>query len=355
MLAFQTIEYYNKTISLLGNLEEILQFVEIGVPMEQKQYMLESILEARKSEDSTDYIYKISKQKCAKGEFLRKYQESFEKFSNEFRFLEFYRLVSIVELEYRKICDEYDFVDASVSNFIAELNFVSQLHENLVRGSYKNTDKVIFFEKMEKISIAYKVLIQSINCYISSISNCENFPLENDEMNLDIQLLNVNYCVKDFYEILGNIDDAYSVIGMICPENKNMLKIRKIESGSLLADIFGNQIIIAISIYLIEKIIDIVYKKFSDSGKIDLVAKEINTIVQSGETMQKLEDLGIKVDENNKKMISECLTSAISKLHKVIVKAPKIKVNGEVHCVTDTKLYIECSQKFLENSNIEEK
>ena len=44
---------------------------------------------------------------------------------------------------------------------------------------------------------------------------------------------------------------------MIINERKTSLKIKKIESGSLLADIVGNKIIIGVTIHLLTTIIDI--------------------------------------------------------------------------------------------------
>lgn len=347
MLAFKSLEYYNKTLDLLKKLETTFSFLEKSIPYNQKIYMLENILNSRKTDDSNDYIYRVAKQKCDNGDMLKYYQDCFTKFNNDFRFFEFYKLVSELELEYKKICLEYDYTDTSVSDFILKLNNLSQLHETLVRGSYKNGDKVNFFEEAEKIAREYSFIVKSIECYMSSIGN-NIVEYEDNERGLNIQLLDVQYDVKEFYEILGNIDDAYSTIGMIITENKTSLKIRKIESGSLLADIFGNEIIIGISIYLLKKIIDIVYKKYSDSGKIDLIGKEIKTISDSAETLSKLQEMGIKIDESNKKDIGECLATAINKLHKVVVKAPKIIINGEQYSVSDAQKYLEYSKKLLE-------
>lgn len=197
--------------------------------------------------------------------------------------------------------------------------------------------------------------MKSINCYISSITNDEIVEHEKGETNLNIQLLNINYNVKDFYEILGNIDDAYSTMGMIISGGISSLKIKKIESGSLLADIIGNEIIIGATIYLLKKIIDIIYNKYSDSGKVDLIGKEIKTIADSAETFKKLEELGIKVTKDSKKLINECLVAAVNKLHKVVIKAPKIKINGELYSVSDAQKYLEYSQKLLETEIIDDK
>lgn len=348
MLAFQSLEYYNKTLNLLNKLESTFEFIKVNIPNNQKMYILQKILDARKSDDANDFIYRVSKQKCDNGDLLKYYQDCFIKFNNNFRFFEFYKLVSEIELEYNKICTEYKYIDTSVKEFIEKLNNLSQLHETLIRGSNQNVDKVNFFEEAEMITREFSFLIKNITCYLSSITDNNTLEVSKGEMNLNIQLLNINYSVKDFYEILGNIDDAYSTIGMIVTENKTSLKIKKIESGSLLADIFGNEIIIGISIYLLTKIIDIVYNKYSDSGKVDLIGKEIKTIAESAETMQKLDELGIKVNKDNKKMIGECLTAAINTLHKVVVKSPKIKINGELYSVADAQKYLEYSQKLIE-------
>lgn len=348
MLAFQTMEYYNKSLNLLKKLENVFSFLEESIPYDQKKYILESILDARKMDDTSDYIYRVSKQKCVNGEFLKYYQDRFVDFNNNFHFFEFYKLISELELEYRKLCLEYDYTDASINDFIFKLNNLSQLHETLIRGSNKNIDKVNFFEETEKIIREYSFLIKSIAGYITSITSHEIIEYEKGINNLNIQLLNISFDVKEFYEILGNIDDAYGTIGMIVTKNNTPLKIKKIESGSLMAEIFGNEIVIAMSIYLLKKIIDIVYNKYSDFGKIDLIGKEIKSIAESAETLKKLDELGIKVNKNNKKMIGECLATAIYKLHKVVVKSPKIKINGELFSVNDAQKYLEYSKKLLE-------
>lgn len=348
MLAFQTVEYYNSTLNLLKKLEGTFSFIEESIPYHQKKYILEKILDARLADDGNDFIYRVGIKKCDNGELIKYYQNCFTNFNNDFRFFEFYKLVSEVELEYNKICYEYNYTDTSVNDFISKLNNLSQLHETLVRGANKNADKVNFFEEAEKVTREYSFIIKSITCYISSITNSEIVEYEKGETNLNIQLLNINYDVKDFYEILSNIDDAYSTIGMIISESTTSLKIKKIESGSLLADIIGNEIIIGATIYLLKRIIDIIYNKYSDFGKVDLIGKEIKTISESAETFKRLEELGIKVTKDNKKLIGECLVTAVNKLHKVVVKAPKIKINGELYSVADAQKYLEYSQKLLE-------
>lgn len=354
MLAFQTVEYYKKSLDLLKKLENIFSFLEENIPQTQKKYVLSSILEARKGDDANDYIYRISKQKCENGELLIQYQTCFAKFNTDFCFFEFYKSISELELEYKKICNEYHYVDISINDFIVNLNNLSKLHETLIRGSNKNVDKVNFFEEAEKAIREYSFIVKSISCYISSITNKDIIEHERGITSLNIQLLSVDFDVKEFYEVLGNIDEAYSVLGTIVTGSKSPLKINKIESGSLLADIFGNEIIVGISIYLLTKIIDIIYNKYSDSGKVDLIGKEIKTIAESAETIQKLDELGIKVTKDNKRMVGECLNAAISKLHKVVVKSPKIKINGKLYSVTDAQKYLEYSQKLLDVELLED-
>lgn len=348
MLSLQTVEYYNKSLILLKKLDNTFSFLKENIPQNQKKYIIECILGARKSEEASDYMYRVSKQTCKKGDFLKHYQDCFSKFNNDFCFFEFYKLVSEVELEYSKICFEYQYTDVSISDFISNLNGLSKLHETLIRGSNKNVDKVNFFEEAEKIVREYYLIIKSITCYISSITNNEINEYKTGITSLNIQLLSINFDLREFYEILCNIEEAYSTLSMIITDNKTPLKINKIESGSLLADIFGNEIVIGISLYLLKRIIDIVYNKYSDSGKVDLIGKEIKTISESAETLQKLDELGIKVNKANKEMIGQCLTAAINKLHKVVVKSPKIKINGELHSVVDAQKYLEYSQKMLE-------
>ena len=348
MLAFQSVEYYEKTLELLKKLDITFSFISENIPYKEKKYILERVLDSRKADDSNDYIYRITKQKCNEGEMLKKYQDCFIKFNNNFEFYEFYKLVSEIELEYKSICNDYDYIDECVNDFISKLNNFSKLHETLIRGANQNVDKINFFEESEKIVREYYFLIKSISCYIYSITNYELAELNENEQILNIQLLNINYNVKEFYEILSNIDDAYSTLGMLVPEMKQPLKINKIESGSMLADIFGNGIVVATTIYLLKKIIDIVYSKYSDSGKVDLIGKEIKTIAESAETLKKLKELGIEVKDDNKRQIGECLVTAINKLHKVVVKSPKIKINGEIYSVADAQKYLEYSQNLLE-------
>ena len=39
MLAFQTVEYYNKTLDLLRKLESTFSFIEESIPYNQKKYI----------------------------------------------------------------------------------------------------------------------------------------------------------------------------------------------------------------------------------------------------------------------------------------------------------------------------
>ena len=102
MLAFQTVEYYNKTLDLLRKLESTFSFIEESIPYNQKKYILEKILNSRKANDGNDYIYRVEIKKCDEGGLLDYYQNCFTNFNNDFKFFEFYKLVTEVELEYNK-------------------------------------------------------------------------------------------------------------------------------------------------------------------------------------------------------------------------------------------------------------
>lgn len=131
------------------------------------------------------------------------------------------------------------------------------------------------------------------------------------------------------------------------------LKIVKIESGSLLSKIFGDDKILEVIGIIFRRLADYVHYTFTKKGKLELNSEIMNAISTDADIIQKLEDSGIDV-KNAKGNIKDALNSATNELYNIVSKAPKMKINDEEMDIVDSTTYLEYRTKFLSTSNDEE-
>ena len=172
---------------------------------------------------------------------------------------------------------------------------------------------------------------------------------------MELQLLDVEYSVGEFGALLTNIDNAYSSISSIFGTKAlyKSLKIVKIESGSLLSKILGDENILEVMALMLRRLSDYIHQTFTRSGKIELNATIMKEISNDAEIIDKLEKSGIKVTRA-KQNIENALNAATKELYGIASNTPKMKINNEQINIIDTTIYLDYKTKLLENNTTNE-
>lgn len=116
--------------------------------------------------------------------------------------------------------------------------------------------------------------------------------------------------------LLGNVSEA-----------QNPLQIRKIESGSIFAKVFGEPRVIAGLVSLIETTIGYLHRTFTTEGKIASVPRRLEVLETTIQISKKLEEAGIDTSEMKEHLRKSGVVIAKS-LSTLLEDQPKIRLNG---------------------------
>lgn len=276
----------------------------------------------------------------------------FDKFKKEFDMLEFFGIVATVKKSVDGIFKEYNHVDESIMDLLLHLEELATLYQNVIRSNDSKESIVVFFDRTQECTAEYNSIIKSLKCHIETISSNYDIDKVSSENCMELQLLDVEYGVGEFGALLTNIDKAYNSISSLFGANTSFksLKIIKIESGSLLSKILGDENILEVMALILRRLSDYLHQTFTKSGKLELNAAIMKQISNDTEIIKKLENSGIKVTKA-KENIENALNATTSELYKIVSNAPRIKINDEQINIVDTTVYLDYKKKLLENND----
>lgn len=352
MLSSYVIEYYSKIRDELLVIEGKINFIKENNPIEEKQNILVEFLGSAPVSSGSNMNYSIRKKNSNDSEILiHKYMTKFKEFKNSFDFVEFQKLVTTLELRIKDIYIKYNYEDQSITTLTNHLNELSLLYRDVIMSNDSKQKIVVFFDKIQEYVAEYELSLSNINGHINAMfSNSELVATEGIKI-MQLQLLDIEYSVGEFGEILKNLDDVYSNIQRIIPEVKlSSLKIVKIESGSLLSLILGDENVLEVIAIALRRIVDYVHYTFTKQGKLELNAKIIQDISTDADIIKKLEDLGIDTSDS-KQNISDTLSAATKDLYNIVSTAPKLKLDDEELIIAEPAKLIEYKTKYLEDKN----
>lgn len=203
----------------------------------------------------------------------------------------------------------------------------------------------------EKYASQFWSVVNGIDEYVKTIVDDPDKLEKSNAKTLQLQLLDAKYDVGEFAEILKHLDITYCTLARLTTNvSISTLQIIKIESGSLLSKIFGDENIIETIAYMFKKIVDWVYHTYTKEGKIELNSKLMKEISNDADIIEKLEVMGINT-KKAKENLSDTLNVVTKELYSIVIKAPRIKIDDEEIKVLDTKKYLECSTKYLNECN----
>lgn len=353
MLAVNTINYYSNIKLELEKIHKIISFMEENNPIQEKQKILTKFLMSDKSLNGAYAVYSIKKDNVNDSEVLSlNYMNKFNKFKREFNILEFFGIVATIKASVNGIFNEYNYTDDSIMDLLLHLEELATLYQNVIRSNDSKQDIVVFFDRMQECTAEYNSIIKSLRYHIEAItSNYDIDKVSNDNC-MELQLLDVEYSVGEFGVLLTNIDNAYNSISSLYGEKTSYksLKIVKIESGSLLSKILGDENILEVMALMLRRLSDYIYQTFTRSGKIELNANIMKEISNDVEIIDRLEKSGINV-EKAKQNIEGSLNAATNELYEIASNAPRIKINNEQINIIDTTMYLDYKTKLLESKD----
>jgi len=281
---------------------------------------------------------------------MTKYKE----FKKGFDFMGFFGLTAIIKTNLEKIFQEYNFTEKNSLLLIDELYKLSTLYQNIVQNSETKKDIVLFFDFAHKCTAEYRFSLESIESFINSLSNNYEIIEQDGVKLLELQLLDIEYNVGEFADILKNLDNAYSNISRLSSNIKiTNLKVVKVESGSLLSKILGDQNIIEVMSIVLKRVIDFVHYTWTKEGKLELNSKIMQDISNDADIIKKLEEMGINTNEA-KQNISETLNAATKDLFNIVSNAPKVKLDNKIFSIAEPTRFIEYKTKYLDTSASED-
>lgn len=357
MLTVNTINYYSNIKLELEKIHKIISFMEENNPVQEKQKILTKFLMSEISLNGQYAVYSIKKDNPSDSElFHSNYMNKFSKFKREFNILEFFGIVATVKAAVNDIFNEYGHIDESITDLLMHLEELANLYQNVIRSNDSKEDIVVFFDRMQECTAEYTSVIKSLKCHIETITSNYDIDKVASENCMELQLLDVEYSVGEFGSLLTNIDNAYSSISSIFGTKVlyKSLKIVKIESGSLLSKILGDENILEVIALMLRRLSDYLHQTYTRGGKLELNSNIMKEISNDVEIIAKLEKAGIKVTKA-KRNVEDALNAATKELYGIASNAPKIKINNEQINIIDTTIYLDYKTKLLENNTTDEK
>lgn len=330
MLSYQVLNYYEFIK------QELDRFGETLVPLfdwveEYKNFVTTTsvqILKSSVSSQGTTKIYTIKD-----GKVKEKYAEIVKNFKS--RFLSYTVFNSFGEFK-QKITEYRRKNQINQNDYILTLiKETDELFAAYQLFQQDDTEQEKFIKFANKL-ISYKDLYNN-----SKIMYADYMGLESDIKSFDkdkkksvkIQLLDVEYSLKEFSDNLQYIDEAYNEIGNLvyadtCSVSYEKLRIVKIESGSLFSEVFGDKIIIEIFTKILKKSIQWVYGKNENDAELERHTKLTEALRGDAEVLEILEKNGCNV-EDSKQILSKALNVISKDMLNLAKSSYNIKVNDE--------------------------
>lgn len=199
MLAMNVIKYYEKLNEELAKLNDIMSFMKKNSPVKEKQVILTSLLKGTFSLSGANAVYTVKRDTSTSSEtLLTNYMNKFRSFKSNFELCTFYGLVATVGASIEEIFKEFNYREENVVNFIAHLNNLSLLYQNVIMNDDSKDDIVIFFDNIGECVAEYEAVKNGIKSYVGAIASNYDIDDEHACNYLEIQLLGVEYTMSEF-------------------------------------------------------------------------------------------------------------------------------------------------------------
>ena len=207
MLSINAIEYYKNEYNSFKKLDGYFDFFRNNNLKLEKLDLVSKILSSTAINQGSDVHFCLPRN--GTDEVIRNnYEKKYKSFVEQFEFNEFAKTIREVEIDYHNNSNEYNYYDENIRKFVNELNDILSFHEKLVRSMYSNPEKVNFFVRLEGLILHYEFVVGGIEGFINSLTNSTNEIATQGVEEFTIQLLDVQYNLSDFANILNDLSNA---------------------------------------------------------------------------------------------------------------------------------------------------
>jgi len=162
-----------------------------------------------------------------------------------------------------------------------------------------------------------------------------------------------DFCINN----LLSVRSVYNELKLIFNIEGYELRVIKIESGSLLGKILGNENIIESLSYLLKKCIDLVFNKYTFEGQLVRKKELMEFLEKSAEFPEKCKELGLELGGKDTQMAKENISKAYAiisgEILKMATQSAKISIDNEVFSIQENKAdkYLEEGKKMILTEN----
>ncbi len=346
MLSLNVIKYYSKINKELEKIDKLMNFVDNNSLVYERNIVLEKIMGSTISGNTTTFNYSVKRTNTESEKMVDSLKKGFESFRKGFDMLSFFGTINEIKNNFQNYNNEFGYTDENIVSLLNDLYVLSQKYQIAIQnGQYK--DIVDFLSSINPISKNYFSVRRGIDCFINAIGNESYNPNYDYTKSLEFRILDSDFNVGEFGEILVLLDNSYNSIKTLLKKDKIIdLKIIKIESGSFLSLLFGNDSIIELLVLIIKTMAKEMYQKCFLTGKIQKQSEIIQTISKSADIIEKFDKIGINTGKS-KSDLKDCLNITTNNIYKILSRSGKIVINDELISVNDNKL-LEYKTKLIE-------
>ena len=350
MLAINMVDYYNRITKELEGLYDFIEFMNDNDLALESQNILRGILNSQISSNSNCFNYTVKRGNSSAPETLRSnYIEHFSQFKRNFNMVKFIEALTVVKMNINDIFGEFNYCDESVSGLLLDLVQLTTMHQKIISSEESKDEIILFFDKLQECVIEYNTVVKGLRSCIGSIFGTYNIDNISGENVMELQLLDVEYSVREFGALLLSIDKAYNSIASILSKELSVetLKIVKIESGSLFSKTSGDERILQVIAIILKRVSDYIHNNFTRSGRLEVNSLIMKEISNDAEILKKLKEAGMDTKES-KVNIENAFNAATNELFKIASSTPRLKINGNEINIADKQVYLEYKTQLLD-------
>jgi len=347
MLAYQAIEYYKYLLEKLESMTDLLNPIEV---FSDKYMGLKDSLSSRVftlgkvSFSGNDTIYTIGAEKY---DMVSDYNTNFQQMVGSFNLISFLPLWHDIQKDVSSYQISNNIEDTFYNNYVKSIDSILDglqafYQSNSKPNRHKLSENILNSTQQRRYIFShYYDALNMVSC-----KTLQEHEIVDNNVFLSIQLLQINLTLEDFAAILSGIDTVYQQISRLINVSTK-LEIIKIESGSLLSKILGDENVISAIGSLLNKFVDLIFKKFTHEGQIARQVDAMAAIRECAELNDLLSSNGIDTSETNTALIEA--NGIIAKNLLLFAKkgGPKIKINDNIHSIDAT-----FAGKYLESTQI---
>lgn len=234
------------------------------------------------------------------------------------------------------------------------INMTLETFSNVYEKYFQNKTISDTFNVLNQSSVLFNTINSIIHLidYILDVHS-KSRTIPEDFKSLSIELTS-EYDYDTFILKLNSINKIYTELCNLLSISINdyPLQIIKVESGSLLAKIFGESKIVDLIVHLIKEFTGYIYRNFTQEGKILSIPRKVESIESIINLSKKLQEIGIDI-EPLKQDLQKSTLEITHDLSKLVQCESTVKINEDILSIGDeyrTKFLVESRRLLIEKN-----